>query len=119
MYAYEYNIRQAPLPARVATPHRFSDGVLCKAPCSFDRSCDVFRDLAENRQAAVVSSRTDCSTRAACSPPAACTTKKCWTAAWIFRFCAAPELEANPSEPQLIRTERSVGYEFAVPVEVL
>jgi two-component system, OmpR family, response regulator len=29
------------------------------------------------------------------------------------------KLEANPSEPQLIRTERSAGYMFAAPVEIL
>jgi DNA-binding response OmpR family regulator len=29
------------------------------------------------------------------------------------------KLEGNPSEPQLIRTERGVGYVFAVPVEIL
>jgi DNA-binding response OmpR family regulator len=27
------------------------------------------------------------------------------------------KLEANPSEPKLIRTERGAGYVFAVPVE--
>ncbi len=29
------------------------------------------------------------------------------------------KLEANPSEPQLIKTERGVGYILAVPVEIL
>ena len=29
------------------------------------------------------------------------------------------KLERNPSEPQLIRTERGVGYVFALPVEIL
>lgn len=29
------------------------------------------------------------------------------------------KLEPNPSEPQLIRTERGVGYVFAAPVEIL
>jgi DNA-binding response OmpR family regulator len=27
------------------------------------------------------------------------------------------KLEANPSEPELIKTERGVGYIFAAPVE--
>jgi two-component system OmpR family response regulator len=29
------------------------------------------------------------------------------------------KLEADPSEPQLIRTERGAGYVFAAPVDVL
>jgi DNA-binding response OmpR family regulator len=29
------------------------------------------------------------------------------------------KLEVNPSEPQLIRTERGAGYVFTAPVEVL
>jgi two-component system OmpR family response regulator len=29
------------------------------------------------------------------------------------------KLEANPSEPQLIRTERGAGYIFTAPVEIL
>ena len=29
------------------------------------------------------------------------------------------KLETNPSEPQIIRTERGVGYMFAAAVEVL
>ena len=29
------------------------------------------------------------------------------------------KLERSPSEPQLIRTERGVGYVFALPVEIL
>jgi two-component system OmpR family response regulator len=28
------------------------------------------------------------------------------------------KLEANPSEPELIKTERGVGYIFAVPVDI-
>jgi DNA-binding response OmpR family regulator len=29
------------------------------------------------------------------------------------------KLEADPSQPQFIRTERGVGYVFAAPVEIL
>jgi DNA-binding response OmpR family regulator len=29
------------------------------------------------------------------------------------------KLEADPSQPQFIRTERGVGYLFAAPVEIL
>jgi two-component system OmpR family response regulator len=29
------------------------------------------------------------------------------------------KLEANPSEPRLIRTERGAGYRFAASVEIL
>ena len=29
------------------------------------------------------------------------------------------KLERSPSEPQLIRTERGLGYVFALPVEIL